>query len=449
MLQQLTTKYDLRLPRYTSYPTAPHFSKAVDSTVYGGWLAGLAPEAEVSLYLHIAYCAELCWFCGCHTKITRRYAPVEDYLAAVLAEVDLVAERLPGRMTARHVHFGGGSPTILHGEDFSRVITHLRERFALAPDAEIAVELDPRTADEAYVAAMAAAGVTRTSIGVQDFNDTVQRAINRIQPLERIEQVVLWLRRHGITEINMDLVYGLPYQTTASVVEMIDLAVGLRPRRISLFGYAHVPWMKKHQRLIPEAVLPNIQERWDQYEQATRRLDAHGYVTVGLDHFAAPDDTLALALREGRLHRNFQGYTTDGAGVLLGFGASGIGALPQGYVANELDITAYKRTIRDGHLATRRGIPVSADDRLRRDIIERLMCDLAVDLAVIAGRHAVDVSIFQPELASLAGLEQDGIIVRDGSRITVTDAGRPLVRAVCAVFDRYLKRGEARHSKAV
>lgn len=449
MLQDLIAKYDLRLPRYTSYPTAPHFSPAVGAGTYGGWLAELPADAVLSLYLHIAYCAEMCWFCGCHTKITQRYAPIAEYLTALLAEVDLVAERLPGRMTVRHVHFGGGSPTILSPEDFTRTIDRLKERFALAEDAEVAVELDPRTADENYVEAMARAGVNRASIGVQDFNDQVQRAINRIQPYDVTERVIGWLRGHGIADVNMDLVYGLPHQTAASVVETVDQAVGLKPRRLSLFGYAHVPWMKAHQRLIPDETLPDMAERWRQYEAATARLKSHGYVAVGLDHFAAPDDELAVALAEKRLHRNFQGYTTDTAAVLLGFGASGIGSLPQGYVANEGEINAYKRSVTAGDLATRRGIAIGPEDRLRRDIIERLMCDLSVDLDTIAARHGVPGDAFTAELAALADLEGDGVLVRQGHRVTVTDEGRPLIRAVCAVFDQYLKQGEARHSKAV
>lgn len=446
MLSHLIQKYDLRLPRYTSYPTAPHFSAQVDAPTYARWLSELPREAELSLYLHIAYCAEMCWFCGCHTQITQKYAPVADYLEALLAEVDLVARHLPTRMAARHAHFGGGSPTILRPDDFARTVDHLKERFALAPDAEIAVELDPRTADEAYVAAMARVGVTRASIGVQDFNAAVQKSINRIQPYEITERVVGWLRGHGIAEVNMDLVYGLPHQTAESIIETIDLAVGLKPKRLSLFGYAHVPWMKKHQRLIPEESLPDMAKRWRQYDTATKRLIGHGYIAVGLDHFAAPDDELAVALRQNRLHRNFQGYTTDTASVLIGFGASGIGSLPQGYVANEGEIMAYKRLVRSGTLATTRGIPVNDDDRLRRTIIERLMCDMGVDLDQIDGASAVD---FESELASLAGLESDGVVVREGRRIRVTDAGRPLIRAVCAAFDRYLKAGEARHSKAV
>ena len=445
----LTTKYDLRLPRYTSYPTAPHFSPAVGPDRYGEWLSDLPADGRLSLYLHIAYCAEMCWFCGCHTKITRQYAPIADYMDCLWREIDMVAARLPQTMAASHVHFGGGSPTILTPDDFVATIDRLRRRFAVLANAEIAVELDPRTADEDYVAAMAGCGVTRASIGVQDFNPQVQQAINRIQPYDVTAQVITWLRRYGVPEINMDLVYGLPHQTAESLIETIDLAIGFTPKRIALFGYAHVPWMKKHQRLIPDSTLPDMTERWRQYETATARLAEHGYIQVGLDHFARADDEMAIALAENRLHRNFQGYTTDSAAILLGFGASGIGSLPQGYVANEGAIHAYKEMIRGGRLATARGIGVTPDDLLRRTMIERLMCDLKLDVSVVCADFGADPAQFDGDLDRLADLQADGLLVRDGRRIAMTTAGRPLVRAACAVFDRYLRSGEARHSKAV
>ena len=449
MRRDLSAKYDLRVPRYTSYPTAPHFHPGIGPDTYAQWLAGIDPAEELSLYLHIAYCAEMCWFCGCHTKITKRYAPVAAYMDALLGEIELVAKHLPTRMTARHVHFGGGSPTILSPEDFCRTIDTLRSRFIVKPDAEIAVELDPRTADETYVKAMASAGVTRASIGVQDFDPKVQKAINRIQPYDVTANVINWLRQHGVPEINMDLVSGLPHQTVDGLLDTIDKAHGFHPRRIALFGYAHVPWMKKHMRLIPEDTLPDTETRWQQYEQATAKLESLGYVKIGLDHFAAPDDKLALALQEKHLHRNFQGYTTDTADTLIGFGASGIGSLPQGYVANVGEIHFYQDAIRGGKLATARGVAVTDDDRLRRDIIMTLMCDLEIDLDAVCARHGADASQFEAELAAIAPMEEDGLAVVRGRRIIVTDEGRTLVRAVASAFDRYLKKGEQRHSKAV
>jgi oxygen-independent coproporphyrinogen-3 oxidase len=367
----------------------------------------------------------------------------------VWREIDLVAARLPHKMTAKHLHFGGGSPTILTPQDFSATIARLRSGFLLAEDAEIAVELDPRTADEPYVKTMADCGVTRASIGVQDFNPLVQQTINRIQPYDVTARVISWLRQYGVSEINMDLIYGLPHQTAESLTETIDMAVGFEPSRIALFGYAHVPWMKKHQRLIAESTLPDSAERWRQYDTAMTQLVRHGYVQVGLDHFARADDEMAIALGEKRLHRNIQGYTTDESPVLIGFGASGIGSLPQGYVANEGAIHAYKQMIKAGGLATVRGIGVSSEDILRRALIERLMCDLALDVDAVCARFGADPSQFDGELDTLAGLESDGLLIRQGRRITITDEGRPLVRAACAAFDRYLKAGEVRHSKAV
>lgn len=449
MRADLADKYDLRVPRYTSYPTAPHFTPAVGAERYAGWLAELPPDMPLSIYLHIAYCAEMCWFCACNVKITKKYHAVSDYLDCLWREIDMVAERLPARMTARHVHFGGGTPTILTPADFTATIERLRANFAFARDAEIAVELDPRTTDRDYVRAMVAAGVTRTSMGVQDFNPKVQEAINRIQPYEITARVFDWLREDGVTEINMDLVYGLPYQTVAGVVDNIDKAVGLAPRRIALFGYAHVPWMKKHQRLIPEGALPDIAERWRQYDAAAERLAENGYVAIGLDHFARADDEIAAAQREGRLHRNFQGYTTDVAPALIGFGASGIGSLPQGYIGNDHSVDGYKQIIRSGRLATARGIAIDDDDRLRRAIIERLMCDLAVDLDAVCADFGADAGQFAEALDRLAPMEADGLLERRGHRVRMTEDGRPLVRAACAAFDSYLQAGETRHSRAV
>lgn len=449
MRNDLIERYDLRVPRYTSYPTAPHFGPSVDGARYRAWLSALDPATPLSLYLHIPYCAQMCFFCGCHTKATRKYEPVVDYLGALADEIQLVAEALPARMRATHIHFGGGSPTILAPRDFAQAMSELGASFEIAPGAGIAVELDPRTTSHEFVGAMADAGVTRVSIGVQDFNPEVQLAIGRVQSPRLTARVVGWLRGHGIDAINMDLIYGLPYQTVDTLIATIDLAAELRPSRIALFGYAHVPWMKAHQRLIPEAALPGLAERWRQYEAAGERLKERGYVAVGLDHFALPDDEIVAAQARGALHRNFQGYTIDAAPALIGLGASGIGALPQGYVANEVDIGRYKAMVREGRLPVARGVAVSGDDRLRREIIERLMCDLAVDLDAIAVHNGLSGYGFEPELSALAPLEADGIVRRDGHRLAVTEEGRPLVRAVCAVFDRYLDQGEARHSKAI
>jgi oxygen-independent coproporphyrinogen-3 oxidase len=445
----LSAKYDLRVPRYTSYPTTPHFGPAIDRGRYRAWLAELDPAFALSLYIHIPFCDEMCWFCGCYTKIVNQYEPIRAYLVALQREIALVAEALPARFGVRHLHFGGGSPTMLAPEDWLALIELLRRRFDFAADAEIAVELDPRDATEEYVAALAEAGVNRASIGVQDFDPNVQRAINRLQPFEVVGRVVGWLRRHGIYQINLDLMYGLPLQTEAKVLAMVDRAITLAPSRVALFGYAHVPWMRTHQRLIDEAQLPGAAERLRQFAAASQRLRDSGFRPIGLDHFARPDDKLSAAFDDGRLCRNFQGYTADDAPVLLGFGASSIGSLPHGYVQNAQPLADYRRAVDNGRLPAVRGVALSAEDRLRRDVIVQLMCRLEVDLETVCRQHGVACQVFTIERRSLEGMAEDGLVELDGAAIRVTEAGRPFVRAVAARFDAYLQRGGQRHSRAV
>jgi oxygen-independent coproporphyrinogen III oxidase len=445
MNTDLSKKYDMLVPRYTSYPTAPHFNDAVTPDVYRRWLGELERDTDLSLYFHIPFCDSMCWFCGCYTKIVKRYEPVHDYLEVLLQEIDQVADALPGRLKARHLHWGGGSPTMLTGADWQRTIERLRTRFDVDETAEIAVEMDPRDTTEDYVKALASAGVNRTSIGVQDFHPEVQQAINRIQPFDVTKQVVDWLRQHGIPGLNMDLMYGLPHQTTARVLEMVDKGAALKPDRVALFGYAHVPWMRPHQKQISEDVLPGTEARWEQFLAATARLLDHGYVRIGFDHFALPDDDLTVALNEGRLRRNFQGYSVDESPVLLGLGASAIGYMPQGYVQNVLPLRDYRNTVASGSLATIKGFAMSDEDRLRGAIIQRLMCDMTVDLADLCP----DPSQFAPELERLLPLRDDGILTLDATRITLTEEGRPFIRVAASMFDTYLNVGEKRHSKAV
>jgi oxygen-independent coproporphyrinogen III oxidase len=445
---QPVDKYDRRVPRYTSYPTAPNFGPDIDGERYRAWLAELDPSTALSLYVHIPFCDEMCWFCGCYTKIVKRYEPIRLYLSSLHGEIALLAKALKARFTVRHLHFGGGSPTMLAPEDWLELIAALRQRFDFAVNAEIAVELDPRDATEDYVAALASAGVNRASIGVQDFDPDVQRAINRFQPLAVVERVTGWLRHHGIGQINLDLMYGLPLQTDAKVVAMVDRAVGLEPSRVALFGYAHVPWMKTHQKLIDEALLPGPGERLRQFSAASRRLCEQGFRPVGLDHFACTTDDLIAALEAGRLRRNFQGYTVDDAPILIGFGASAIATLPQGYVQNATPLADYRRAIETGRLPTTRGVALSADDRLRRAVIERLMCTLAVDLQAICLEHGLTHDPFATERESLKGMAKDGFVLLDGPGIRVTEAGRPFVRLIAAAFDTYLTQGGQRHSRA-
>jgi oxygen-independent coproporphyrinogen III oxidase len=440
----LIARYDRRVPRYTSYPTAPHFHGRVDGAVYGAWLGELAPATPLSLYLHVPFCDTLCWFCGCHTKVVNRYEPVAGYLADLMAEIGLVAGRLGGRRPVHHVHFGGGSPTMLRPQDLERLGAVLRQRFAIAAGAEIAVEIDPRGLQPATVAALHAIGVNRVSFGLQDINPEVQQAINRIQPPATNWHAVEMARKAGIDAVNLDLIYGLPHQSVARVLATVEHAIALQPDRIALFGYAHVPAMKRHQRLISEAALPGAAERFAQAEAAAGRLVEAGYRRIGLDHFARAGDPMARAAEGGRLRRNFQGYSTDAAQTLIGFGASAIGTLPQGYVQNETDVVAWRSAVRRGDLPVARGVVLDEDDRLRRDIINGLMCNLAVDLGV-----QDDGSGFGRERDALAAMVTDGIVELTGDRVRVTEQGRPLVRNVAAIFDAYLDPEGARHSRAI
>ena len=449
MRWEIVARYNARVPRYTSYPTAPHFHGGVDGATLAGWLGEVSPDQSLSVYLHIPFCDTLCWFCGCHTRITRRYGPVAEYLALAKREVELVSDALGGRRPVRHLHWGGGSPTILRPEDVVGLARHIRNHFDVAADAEFGIEIDPRDLPRETVAAMAEAGVTRASLGVQDLDPAIQAKINRIQPFEETEAVVGWLRQAGIVAINVDLMYGLPEQTSASVLASLDAVLTLKPGRLALFGYAHVPWMKSHQRLIDEASLPSAPERLSQFLAASERLAGAGYEPIGLDHWALPDDSLARAKRGGRLKRNFMGYTDDQASALIGLGASAISDLPQGYAQNQVPIRAYRDAIQSGQLATVRGIAVSADDRLRRAVIERLMCDLGADLAAIANDFGREPAYFAAEIVSLRAMQKDGVVELDGWQVRVTDDARALLRSVCAVFDRALGQGGARHAGAV
>ncbi len=444
------TRYDRPLPRYTSYPTAPHFDTAITGETYAAWLTAVPPDQPVSLYLHIPFCDSLCWFCGCHTKITQRYAPIAAYLEHLIGEIDRVAGLIPGRPPVSRIHWGGGSPTILEPADFLAISRAIDARFDRTAACETSVEIDPRGLDQAMVDALAAAGVNRASIGLQDINPDVQAAVNRYQSLAETETVLSRLRAAGILRNNIDLMYGLPRQSVDDVARSTQAAVDLGADRIALFGYAHVPWMKRHQRLINEDELPDGRARWQATEAAATVLLQAGYTRIGLDHFARPDDPMAVAQAAGRLRRNFQGYTDDQARTLIGFGASAIGELPDGYVQNQSPIHGWSRTIAEGGLATVRGFALDDQDRLSRAVIERLMCDMSVDLAELAGEWGADPAIFDDEIARLAPLEGDGLAVRGpGRTITIPEDARALMRVVAAGFDRYLGRSAGRHSRAV
>jgi oxygen-independent coproporphyrinogen-3 oxidase len=441
----LVTKYGGSVPRYTSYPTANHFTPAIGSEAFGRWLGNLPAEEPVSLYVHIPFCERLCWYCGCNTSVVRRVDPVRDYVVTLSQEIALVRRAIGRKLKATHLHFGGGSPNILPPDELDRVFTALNDAFTIGVDAAIAVEIDPRSLTPQWLDAAASAGVSRVSFGIQDFDPKVQQAVNRFQPYMTVKCAVDAVRAAGIASINLDLMYGLPHQTVDSICRSIDLAIALQPDRIALFGYAHVPWMMAHQKLIDAASLPGPAERFMQQEVAAERLTAAGFVQIGFDHFALPTDSLAQAARGGTLRRNFQGYTDDDAGVLIGLGASSISMLPEGYVQNDASVRNWRQSIECGRLASARGIRLSPEDKARRALIETLLCSLSADLTSLSD---ADRGVIY---AALDEMKQDGLVTLKGDSLRVTERGRPFLRAVCSAFDAYFRRETAapRHSLAV
>lgn len=438
-----------RVPRYTSYPTAVQFHPGISGDTHRSWIENLPDGLPLSLYFHVPFCRQLCWFCGCHTHVANTYRPVKAYLELIRAEIDLVARALKPGHKVQHIHWGGGSPTILQPADIEAFAAGIREKFDVAHDAEFAVEVDPRTITPAMAEAFARAGVNRASLGVQDCDTTVLAAVNRMQTIETTRDAVAMLRAVGVTRLNIDLMYGLPHQTVEGVCRTIDAVHELRPDRLAVFGYAHLPSFKQQQALIDEAALPGPEERYAQYEAGRARLQTHGYEAIGLDHFAWPDDPIATAHRAHRLARNFQGYTTDDAPVLIGFGSSAISAFPGGHTQNAVSMPEYRKAIMSGSFATNRGVELTADDRLRRDVISDLMCYGTCNLAQTAIRHGQGPSVFDDDLVTIDALARDGLVERKGYMLQIPDGAHAGVRVVCAAFDRYLARAQARHATAV
>lgn len=450
---ELIARFDGRVPRYTSYPTAPHFTPAVGPGVYAERLQSLAAETPLSLYLHVPFCDRLCLYCGCNTSVVRLESSHRAYAALLLKEIDRVASLIGRRAPVSHVHWGGGTPTSLPGDCLIAVMERLKERFAFFVEAEVAIEIDPTSLPADRREALGAMGVTRVSLGVQDLEPAVQKAIGREQSYEETEACAAAARALGVGSLNLDLIYGLPLQTADGVTRTARRALDLKPDRIAVFGYAHVPWMKKHQALIPEASLPGPVERYVQLTAIHRVLtEEGGYVAIGLDHYALRADPMAKAAATRKLRRSFQGYTTDAAPALIGFGASSIGSLPQGYVQNAPTAAGYAKEIEAGRLATARGVTLTDDDRLRREVIERLMCDLEIDLDTAAAEYQADAAPLKAEMAErISSFAAAGLARWDGRRVIVTERGRPFVRSIATVFDIYLRQtiDKPRHSRAV
>lgn len=429
-------------PRYTSYPSAPHFRPEVDAAIYRDWLGRLPDEAAISIYMHVPYCKQLCWYCGCNTNAAHA-GDTADFVGTALREIDLVAAAASAHRVTE-IHWGGGTPNILSTEQFTRLFHHLDFWFDLDRSLAHSIEIDPRYLSASLAETYARAGVNRASLGVQDLNPRVQAAIGRIQPFEQVQQAAIELRRAGITQLSFDLMYGLPGQSIDDLLHSVQLSASLEPNRIALFGYAHVPWFKRRQRVIKADTLPGSEARFAQAQVAHDALVALGYVAVGFDHFAKPSDSLARAAREGALRRNFQGYVANIPDAILGFGPSAISTLPQGYAQNAAGIGAWRRSIDAGDLPIARGHTHSDDDHRRAALIERIMCDFEANLAAFGGREK-----FSAELETLAPLIADGIVILDGERLTVPAPMHAFCRLVARAFDTYGAEDSSRYSRAI
>jgi oxygen-independent coproporphyrinogen III oxidase len=450
MKENLNSFIERGVPRYTSYPTAQQFSSVIGAEKYRAWLSQLPADAKLSIYLHVPYCSQLCLYCGCHTKIVQRYDPVGRYANTLIKELALLGEVM-GKRKVVHIHWGGGTPSILGSEKLTQLTNILQETFDHSELCEHAIELDPRHVTKSLAESLAAMGVNRASLGVQDFSSAVQLAIGRIQSFETVQQAIEQLRDAGIHKINLDLMYGLPFQSIPDLEHTIKLAHSLKPDRIAVFGYAHVPWFKKHQRLIDEDSLPDSGQRFEQSQAMRAQLVSLGYKQIGFDHFALPNDSLARAAKARKLRRNFQGYSTNEGDALIGVGTSAISRLPHGYTQNSPDILSYAYAIENGRLATVKGVELNETDQLRGAIIEQLMCEMSVDLQTVAQSQKPEFSNdFESEMNELQPFEAAGLIKIGGPRIKITEKGRPFVRLVAAVFDSYLQRnGNGRYSKAI
>ena len=432
------------MPRYTSYPTAAEFTPDVGSADQTRWLQDLDTNKAVSVYLHVPYCRELCLYCGCTTKKALRDDVIAAYRAALEREISLVGDVLPGPVRIARLHWGGGTPSILGADGLASVMNVLRRCFVFEAGFEHAIELDPRYVTVMLAASLKELGVNRVSLGVQDVNPLVQAAIGRWQPVGDVEAAVMRLRAAGIGNLNFDLIYGLPLQTVASLRKTCEIVAMLSPDRIACYGYAHMPHLKANQRRIDEKTLPGAEERIEQAEVIAEEFLRHGFLKIGIDHFARPDDSLARAAMSGRLHRNFQGYTDDGREALIGFGASSISRFRDGYVQNISDVPSYVRAISSGCLAPSRGCRLDAAEKQRARTIESLMCQFQADFDLTAP----DME-FSEELSLLQPLAADGLVRIDGRVVTATETGRQVVRVIAAVFDPHTGAGAARFSKAV
>ncbi|GFE51137.1 oxygen-independent coproporphyrinogen III oxidase [Roseobacter cerasinus] len=439
--------FDAMVPRYTSYPTAPQFKPETGSAQMERWIRAIPPGSQISLYLHIPFCRRLCWFCACRTQGTQTLSPVAGYLDTLIQEIEMLGHLLPEGVTLSRMHWGGGTPTLLSPPMIAELAQAVRQVAPLAERAEFSVEIDPNEIDSERVDALAAAGMNRASIGVQDFDPEVQNTIGRIQDFKVTQQAANMLRDVGITSLNADILYGLPHQTEARIADSVQKLLTLNPDRVALYGYAHVPWMARRQSMIPSDALPAPERRLNLFDTAARLFEWDGYRQIGIDHFAVPQDGLAIAAQSGQLRRNFQGYTDDPAEVLVGLGASAISRFPQGYAQNASATSAYAKAIQGARFATARGHSFAGEDLLRARLIEAVMCDFEVRFDDIAERFPHGVARVAELLQSAADHFGEMVQLAD-TGLRIRPQGRPLTRIIARFFDAYDMSG-AGHASAI
>jgi oxygen-independent coproporphyrinogen-3 oxidase len=445
----LIRKYNVPGPRYTSYPTALQFTEDFDRQDLIKQIHTNNEKTDpLSLYFHLPFCETLCWFCGCTTVISSDHSRSNPYLDHLEKEIQITAPKINPEREIVQLHFGGGSPNYLSPSQIRRLGKSIHENFRFASDAELSVELDPRRLTKDHVDAFNEMGVNRASFGIQDFNPKVQEAVNRIQPKEVSDQAITWIREAGYKSLNIDLIYGLPYQTAESFQETLDLALTSRPDRFAIFSYAHVPWMKPAQKLLK--ILPEPETKLEMLKRTIETLTANGYAYIGMDHFAREDDELAIAQRNKTLQRNFQGYSTRGGADIYGFGMSSISQTDSHYRQNYKALPSYYAAVEKGELPISKICTLSPDDLIRRETIMRLMCDLELNYENLSSLLHIDFAdYFSKEITTFGDAEEDGLLTINDQGIKVTDSGRMLIRNLAMRFDAYLKPAESRFSRTI
>ncbi len=440
---EMLKRYDKPGPRYTSYPTAPRFTEEFDASRFQDEIIKtnqIDEAADLSLYFHMPFCDTLCYFCGCTMIITRNRERIDEYLRYLTREIELVGRYIREGRKVAQLHWGGGTPTYLSPDQIRRIFAAIRENFDFHSDAEIGVEIDPRGLTDEHLDALKEVGFNRASMGVQDFEPKVQEAVNRIQPEELTRWAFDGLRQRGFDSINLDLIYGLPYQSQSSFETTLDRIIDISPDRLAVFNYAHVPWMKKHQNIIPEASLPGAAEKLAILKATIEKLTATDYIYIGMDHFAKEGDSLAQAFFDKKLYRNFQGYSTKWGCDLYALGMSSISQLNDVYAQNLKEVPAYYKAIDAGKLATERGYRLDRDDHIRRYVITKLMCDFELNMSDVEQRYGVAFQdYFSSELSALQPLVDDGLLQPPNGKLYVTETGQLLIRNIAMTFDRHLQ----------